>query len=48
MNKKSIKDVEVRGKKCLVRCDFNVPLDMETKTKITNDKRIRELFMLVY
>ena len=26
MNKKSIKDVEVKGKKCLVRVDFNVPM----------------------
>ena len=26
MNKKSIKDVNVKGKKCLVRVDFNVPM----------------------
>ena len=26
MNKKSVKDVDVRGKKVLVRCDFNVPM----------------------
>ncbi len=26
MNKKSIKDVEVKGKRCLVRVDFNVPM----------------------
>lgn len=26
MNKKTIRDVDVRGKKCLVRCDFNVPM----------------------
>ena len=26
MDKKSIKDVIVKGKKCLVRVDFNVPL----------------------
>ncbi|MGN1097983.1 MAG: phosphoglycerate kinase, partial [Clostridia bacterium] len=25
-NKKTIEDVEVKGKKVLVRCDFNVPL----------------------
>lgn len=42
MNKKSVKDISVENKKVLVRCDFNVPLDMETKTTITNDKRIRE------
>ncbi len=42
LDKKSIEDIEVKGKKVLVRCDFNVPLDIETKTKITNDKRIVE------
>lgn len=40
MAKKTIEDIYVNGKKVLVRCDFNVPLDMETKSKITNDKRI--------
>lgn len=40
MAKKNIEDIYVNGKKVLVRCDFNVPLDMETKSKITNDKRI--------
>ena len=25
-NKKSIEDIDVNGKKCLVRCDFNVPM----------------------
>ena len=40
MNKKSIKDIDVENKKVLVRCDFNVPLDMETKSSITDDKRI--------
>lgn len=42
MNKKSVQDIDVENKKVLVRCDFNVPLDLETKTQITNDKRIRE------
>ena len=42
MNKKSVEDINVENKKVLVRCDFNVPLDIETKTIITNDKRIRE------
>lgn len=42
MNKKSVEDINVENKRVLVRCDFNVPLDMETKTVITNDKRIRE------
>ncbi|MBQ5760985.1 MAG: phosphoglycerate kinase, partial [Clostridia bacterium] len=39
-NKKSVKDIDVKGKKVLVRCDFNVPQD--GNGAITNDKRIRE------
>lgn len=39
MNKKTIKDIDVTGKKVLVRCDFNVPLNKETG-EITNDLRI--------
>ena len=42
LNKKTIEDIEVSGKKVLVRCDFNVPLDVETKTEITDDRRITE------
>lgn len=38
MNKKTLKDIDVRNKKVLVRCDFNVPLD-ENKN-ITDDIRI--------
>ena len=38
-NKKSVEDIDVAGKKVLLRCDFNVPLDKETGV-ITDDKRI--------
>ena len=40
MNKKTVRDIDVAGKKVLVRCDFNVPLDGETGT-ITDNRRIR-------
>ncbi len=39
MNKKTIKDIDVAGKRVLVRVDFNVPLD-ENKN-ITDDRRIQ-------
>lgn len=38
-NKKSVLDADVRGKKVLLRCDFNVPQNKETGA-ITSDKRI--------
>ena len=38
MNKKTIKDIELEGKKVLVRCDFNVPMDEEQN--ITDNTRI--------
>ena len=38
MNKKTIEDIVVKGKKVLVRCDFNVPLDKEGN--ITDENRI--------
>jgi len=38
-NKKSVTDVQVGGKKVLLRCDFNVPIDKESG-KITDEGRI--------
>ena len=37
-NKKSVEDIDVSGKKVIVRCDFNVPQD--ENGRITDDKRI--------
>ena len=39
--KKTIKDIDLHGKRCLVRVDYNVPLD-ENTGKISDDARIRE------
>ena len=37
--KKTVRDINVKGKKVLLRCDFNVPQDKKTGA-ITSDKRI--------
>ena len=38
LNKKTVEDIDVKGKRVLVRCDFNVPLD--ENLNITDDTRI--------
>ena len=38
MNKKTLKDIDIKGKKVLVRCDFNVPQD--ENGNITDNRRI--------
>ena len=38
MAKKTVADVDVKGKKVLMRCDFNVPMDKDCN--ITSDDRI--------
>ncbi len=41
MAKRGLDDLDVKDKRVLMRVDFNVPLDKETGTKVTNDARIR-------
>lgn len=38
--KLSVDAVDLKGKRVFMRCDFNVPFDKETNTKITNTQRI--------
>ena len=44
MNKKSVRDIELNGKRVFVRVDFNVPLE---DGKITDDKRIRATLPMI-
>jgi len=39
MDKKTVRDIDVNGKRVLVRCDFNVPQD--EKGNITDTRRIK-------
>lgn len=39
--KKSVKDIDIKGKKVIMRVDFNVPLDKNDNTTITDATRIK-------
>ena len=39
MAKKTIADIDIKGKRVFMRVDFNVPLD--EKQNVTNDRRIQ-------
>lgn len=38
--KKTVKDIDINGKRVIMRVDFNVPLDKETNSKITDATRV--------
>lgn len=40
LNKKTVEDLELNGKKVLVRVDFNVPMTKTEPYKVTDNKRI--------
>ena len=47
MNKKTIKDINIEGKKVLVRCDFNVPMD-ENRNIMDNTRIVAALPTIKY
>ena len=47
MNKKTVKDIDLKGKKVLVRCDFNVPMD-ESKNIVDNTRIVAALPTIKY
>ena len=47
MNKKTVKDIDLKGKKVLVRCDFNVPMD-ETKNIVDNTRIVAAMPTIKY
>ena len=47
LNKKSVDDINVKGKKVLVRCDFNVPLQ-DGKITLENRKESRNRNYLLH
>src|SRR6516225_11622326 len=48
MKKLSVRDLEVKGRRVLVRVDFNVPTEeIDGKVRITDDTRMRESLQMI-